>query len=323
MGLKEILKKQGGINLLRQYWNGGAFFTAVGEFLLLGRDKKALDILRLSAQYKIKKNLEKKYKNEIDEFQSNYADNMPHDTSNKVWVCWFQGLDNAPDLVKKCYKSLKQNLTDREIILITNNKKSDYVKFLKFILDKWKSGQITHTHMTDLLRLELLIRYGGMWIDATVLCTSNRKKIPDYFFNSDLFLYQTLKPGRDGQAQPISSWLISAKTNNKILMMTRYLCYEYWKKNDELVDYFLFHDFVVIALEHNEESWKKIIPIDNAAQHMLLLRLFDKYDENIWRAIKSHTPFHKLTYKFEMDDMIKKDTYYKAIIESRESGKIT
>lgn len=323
MGLKEILKKQGGINLLRQYWNGGAFFTAVGEFLLLGRDKKALEILRLSAQYKIKKNLEKKYKNEIDEFQSNYADNMPHDTSNKVWVCWFQGLDNAPDLVKKCYKSLKQNLTDREIILITSDNMSDYVKFPKFILDKWKSGQITHTHMTDLLRLELLIRYGGMWIDATVLCTSNRKKIPDYFFNSDLFLYQTLKPGRDGQAQPISSWLISAKTNNKILMMTRYLCYEYWKKNDELVDYFLFHDFVVIALEHNEESWKKIIPIDNAAPHMLLLRLFDKYDENIWRAIKSQTPFHKLTYKFEIEDTRKKDTYYKAIIESRESGKIT
>ena len=131
MGLKEILKKQGGINLLRQYWNGGAFFTAVGEFLLLGRDKKALEILRLSAQYKIKKTLEKKYKNEIDEFQSNYADNMPHDTSNKVWVCWFQGLDNAPDLVKKCYKSLKQNLTDREIILITSDYMRDYVKFPK------------------------------------------------------------------------------------------------------------------------------------------------------------------------------------------------
>lgn len=91
MGLKETLKKQGGMNLLKQYWIGGAFFTAVGEFLLLGKDKKALEILRLSAQYKIKKNLEKKYKKEINEFQSNYTDDMPHDISNKVWVCWFQG----------------------------------------------------------------------------------------------------------------------------------------------------------------------------------------------------------------------------------------
>lgn len=315
MGLKEILKKQGGMNLLRQYWNGGAFFTAVGEFLLLGRDKKALEILRLSAQYKIKKNLEKKYKKDINEFQANYTDNMPHDVSNKVWVCWFQGLDNAPDIVRKCYESLKKNLTDREIVLITRDNMNDYVKFPKFILDKWKSGQITHTHMTDLLRLELLIKYGGMWIDATVLCTSKREDIPDYFFDSDLFLYQTLKPGRDGQTLPVSSWLISAKTNNKILMETRFLCYKYWEKNTKLVDYFLLHDFVIIALEHNEQQWKKIIPRDNAAPHMLLLRLFDEYDENSWDAIKQQTPFHKLTYKFDEEQARVQNTFFSRVMK--------
>lgn len=47
MGLKEILKKQGGLNLLKQYWQGGAFFTAAAEFILLGKEKKALEILRL------------------------------------------------------------------------------------------------------------------------------------------------------------------------------------------------------------------------------------------------------------------------------------
>ena len=52
MGLKQIFEKQGGMNLLKQYWNGGAFFTAAGEFVLLGKDTKALEILRLSAQYK-------------------------------------------------------------------------------------------------------------------------------------------------------------------------------------------------------------------------------------------------------------------------------
>lgn len=323
MGLKEVFEKQGGMNLLKQYWNGGAFFTAVGELMLLGKDKKALEILRLSAQYKTKKNLEKKYKRKIDEFQFNYIDDKLHEVSDKVWVCWFQGLDNAPALVKKCYGSLKQNLTDREIILITSDNMCNYVQFPDFILDKWKNGKITHTHMTDLLRLELLIKYGGMWGDATVLCTSKRENIPDYFFNSDLFLYQILKPGRDGQAQPISSWLISAKTNNKILIMTRYLCYEYWKNNDELVDYFLFHDFMTIALEYNKDEWQKIIPRDNAAPHMLLLRLFDKYDEETWKAIKDQTPFHKLTYKFGDEDVKTADTYYKMIIETRESGETT
>lgn len=117
------------------------------------------------------------------------------------------------------------------------------------------------------------------------------EKISQIISSTQICFYQTLKPGRDGQAQPVSSWLISAKTNNKILEMARFLCYEYWKKNNEMVDYFLFHDFAMISLEHNEEEWKKVIPRDNAAPHMLLLRLFDKYDENIWNAIKSKHRF--------------------------------
>lgn len=315
MGIREVFEKQGGLSLIKQYWCGGAFFTAAGEFLLLGKGKKALEILRLSAQYKIKTNLEKKYKSEIQTFEKRYQDNEEHKVSNIVWVCWFQGMDQAPDLVKKCYQSLQENLTDREIILLTSENIQEYVEFPDYIIDKWKKGQITHTHMTDLLRLELLIKYGGMWIDATVLCTSKRERIPDYFFDSDLFLYQTFKPGRDGQAQPVSSWLISAKSNNKILQMTRYLCYEYWKKNNEMVDYFLFHDFLVISLEHNKEEWEQIVPRDNAAPHYLLLRLFDEYNEKMWNAIKEQAPFHKLTYKFSDEQMKVESSYYSILFK--------
>ena len=37
MNLKETFKKQGGIKLLKQYWQGGALFTGIGQFLLLGK----------------------------------------------------------------------------------------------------------------------------------------------------------------------------------------------------------------------------------------------------------------------------------------------
>ena len=316
MGLREIFKKQGGCNLIKQYHKSKVLHIALGEFLLLGRDKKALEILRLSVQFKTKQKLEKRYKKEIKYINEKYQNiKLEHRESNKVWVCWFQGLENAPELVNRCYKSLKDNLTDREIILITSENMSNYVKFPKFILEKWKKGYITHTHMTDLLRLELLIRYGGMWIDSTVLCTSKREEIPDYYFNSDLFIYQSLKPGRDGQAQLISSWLMSARTNNKILMMTRYLCYEYWKKNNSMVDYFLLHDFMSIALENNIEEWKHIIPRDNATPHILLLRLFDQYDTEMWYAIKNQTPFHKLTYKFDENQKKLPNTFYQYIMK--------
>lgn len=59
MGLKEILKKQGGTKLLKQYWQGGALYTGIGEFLLLGKSRTALEILRLSTTLKTKQKLKK------------------------------------------------------------------------------------------------------------------------------------------------------------------------------------------------------------------------------------------------------------------------
>lgn len=313
MGLKETFERQGGMGLIKQYWKSGAFFTAVGEFLLLGKSRTALEILRLSAQLKGKQKLERKYKGKLLEFDEKYDGTQEHGISNKVWVCWFQGLEEAPDLVKKCYQSLKENLTDREIVLITKENMQEYAEFPGYIMEKWERGQITHTHMTDLLRLELLLKYGGMWVDATVLCTRKREDIPEYYFDSDLFLYQSLKPGRDGNAQYISSWLMSAKTNNRILAAVKYLCYEYWKTNDSMVDYFLLHDFFSIVLEYYPEEWNQIIPCDNAAPHILLLRLFEPYDERIWQAVKAQIPFHKLTYKFEKGQITWKNTFYEEL----------
>ncbi len=318
MGLKQIFEKQGGKKLLKQYWKSGAFFTAVGEFLLLGKSRTALEILRLSTQMKARRKLEKKYKKRLVEFDKKYDVNLSHETSNKVWICWFQGMESAPVLVQNCYQSLKENLTDRELILITSENMADYVQFPDFIMDKWKKGQITHTHMTDLLRLELLITYGGMWVDATVYCTSKRKDISNFYFDSDLFLYQCLKPGRDGHSNYVSSWLMSAKSNNKLLMAARYLCYEYWKENKEMIDYFLLHDFMSIVLEYYPEEWNNIIPRDNATPHILLLRLFQKYDEQMWNAIRQQSPFHKLTYKFTEEQTKMKGTYYDVLFRERD-----
>lgn len=313
MSLKSILQKQGGMGLLKQYWHSGALGTAVCQFLLLGKSRTALEILRLSAQFKGRRKLYKRYKKALAAFDEGY-EQLPQERSDRIWVCWLQGMENAPQLVKKCYESLKTNLTDKEITVITAENMADYVDFPPYILEKWKKGIITNTHLTDLLRLELLIRHGGMWLDSTVLCTRPIDRIPDYYFDSPLFLYQCLKPGRDGHSHLCSSWLMSAKTNNRILMAARHLCYSYWAKENKMLDYFLLHDFLSICLEYYKDDWNAIVPCSNEAPHILLLRLFEPYNERLWAATQEQTPFHKLTYKFTPEKTQLPDTYYRHII---------
>lgn len=310
--LKYYLNKMGGLKMVMHYVKSHIFTYACLQVLINGTSKKSLEIVRLALSNKILKRLRKKnrklclkYKNSLNEQK------LIKERSNKVWICWFQGIGKEPFIVNACYKSIKDNIKNKDIILITDNNYKDYITFPSYIQEKIDKGIITKTHLSDLLRLELLIKYGGTWIDSTVYCSGSN--IPDYILNSDLFLYQCLKPGLDGEPLRISSWLITSTTNNEILLLTRELLYNYWKRNNYLIDYYLFHNFFELAIETYPEIWDKVVPTSNSVPHILLLRLFDKYDEYMWNEIKNMTCFHKLSYKLDTKSLEIKDTYYKNI----------
>lgn len=313
MNLISTFKKQGGTKLIRQYIKGRVLKTAIGQFILLGGSKTSLEILRNSVSLKIIKKLDKKYSEKIRDIELKY---IPSENNNerKVWLCWFQGLESSPEIVQKCISSIKKNIKDREVIFLDIESYKNYIKFPSYIEKKINKGIISGAHLSDLIRLELLDKYGGTWIDATVFCSSS--KIPKYMLDSELFMFQCLKPGSDGQATIISNWFITAKANHKLIFMIKELLYEYWKNNDELVDYFIFHDFFQILIDRYPEEWESVIPFSNSLPHILLLRLFEEYNEETWKAVLDMTPFHKLTYKFD-EDVTKLDgTYYKKILES-------
>lgn len=311
----KIYNKVGGTSILKQYKRAGVLGFALFEAIILGFSRKSLEILRLAVNNRILSKLRKRYKGFVEEYKvlNGYKNSVSHrKQSNKIWVCWLQEIENAPLVVQRCFESLNKYLADREIIVITDENYSKYVDFPSYIAEKFKSGVITRTHFSDLLRLELLIKYGGTWIDATVLCTGGN--IPEYILNNDLFVYQILKPGCDGHSTAISSWLMTSCTNNPILLLTRELLYEYWKKNNTMIDYFLLHDFFQIAIEAYPEEWKKVVQFSNEIPHILQLGLFDKFDEKRYSYIKDMTCFHKLSYKFDKKLFQKKNTFYDVII---------
>lgn len=108
---------------------------------------------------------------------------------------------------------------------------------------------------------------------------------------------------------------MTAEEGDRIISLTLALLYEYWRRNDGLADYYIFHDFFEIAVETYPEEWKKVVPFSNSTPHILLLRLFEQYDEQVWEAVKQQTAVHKLSYKNSETDMGKQGTYYRKILE--------
>lgn len=313
--LYNLYQKQGGSQLLKDYWRSGVLFYACSQIVLTGFSKKSLELMRNGVELKKYQKAKKKYHAVLELFDGAYRkSDKPMAHSKKVWVCWMQGIENAPELVKRCYRSLQENLTDREIVLITSENLKEYTDFPQYILEKYEKGLITHTHFSDLLRVELLCRYGGTWIDATVFCSGGT--IPAYMLDADLFMFQNLKPGADGSVLNISSWFMTSCANNKILLAVKDLLWKYWEKEDRLMDYFLVHHFIMMAREYYAEDWDKMVQFPNSFPHVLLLMVFEPFDQEKWEAVTEVCPFHKLSYKGDKVEMERSDTYYQYLMHS-------
>lgn len=287
----------------------GSFFT----ILINGFSTKTLEMIRLSIKLKQVRIMRKLVRPEIKKLTSlNEIIERKKESHKIIWVCWFQGIENAPDIVKRCYESIC-NVKNKEVILITNENYLQYTDFPKHIIDKWESGVITPTHFSDLLRVELLSKHGGVWLDSTVFLSDNL--LPSYLDNTSFFCFQVLKPGLDGHSIVCSSWAISSSKNNKILSITRDILYEYWLKNNKLSDYFLFHIVLSAVLIELDVMGVTTLKQCNSTPHTLQFEMFSKYSNLRWKEIISSGSVHKLTYKTN-DRKIESDSFIGRLLKN-------
>lgn len=239
-------------------------------------------------------------------------ESMPKkDNNDVIWFMWLQGIENAPLLVKRCYESLKKNIPDKKVIVLDEKNMSEYVELPDYIVKKWKSGIIGNAHFADMVRLELLIRHGGYWIDTTVLCTDS--SILKEIDNTELFMYSFYYFGFNPEIMTLNNWFMKSNTNNNILCLMRKFLYEYWKDMDRAVNYFIFMIFMTIAVEYYEQEYSRMPIVSQVDSHVLASYIYSRFNQNSYDLLKKTTGFHKLSTRFNKD-WIRKGSYYDVII---------
>lgn len=233
---------------------------------------------------------------------------------DKVWVCWLQGIDQAPEVVKKCVETIYKHAGRHgEVVILSEKNMSDYIQMPDDLLEMWKKGIIANTHFSDLLRLALLVEYGGVWIDSTSCLTED---LPDFVVNSDLFCFK---------AGPIakiiaSNWFFAAKPHNEILAKTQNLLYEYWRKEKRLVAYSIFHPFFTMAVESTpacREAWQQVPAFNDINAKVMADELFMPYSPERWKQILRFSFVHKLSYKFSEEEYRKPGTFYAMFMQGK------
>ena len=212
-----------------------------------------------------------------------------------IWVYWHQGFNDAPPIVRKAYSNLKKYAGTHKVITLDKDNISEYVQFPDYIYEKLRSGKISLTHFSDLLRMALLSNMGGYWIDSTILLS---RSLPHY----DTPFYSI----RNGRFNPRhvngggmwSAFFIGTGRKNAVAKYILDLFLNYWKEEEWLIDYFLV-DYSIAIAYYKFKDFKEVIdanPIDNAEVVKMATTLNCEFDKNTWDELYNSQAIHKLSW---------------------------
>lgn len=227
----------------------------------------------------------------------------------QIYFCWLQGEANLPPIIRCCYNSLRQNAGRYKIVFIDEQNFSNYVDIPPHIMDKFRAGKISRTHFSDILRFGLLERYGGLWLDSTILVTEPLENHKDFWRMS----YFTQKFSHERDIKICSTCISYGRwasyvqgtsvLHNPLFSFAKEFYSEYWHDYDNVIDYLII-DFIMALAYDNIAAVRKemdAVPINNKSIWTLLNILNLPYAAYPFDRILQGNFLNKLTYKRQLD----------------------
>lgn len=239
------------------------------------------------------------------------------DMRDRIWMCWWQGQEKAPDIAKKCMESVRKNASGREVVVITEKNYKEYVQLPQWLEEKYRMGIISRTHFSDVLRMHLLATYGGMWLDATVFCAEGGV---DACFREPVWSIK--RPGYGhisvGCGDFVTGTMQCGYEYRWVYVIFKDFLLHYWRSNDFLVDYLMLDYLIDLVRRNNRhvnDVFSRIEP-NNARSDNLIKIMNMPYDDALWQDMKRDTALFTLSWKqkyvLEKDG---KETFYAKLLK--------
>ncbi len=226
-----------------------------------------------------------------------------------IFVYWGQGFGQAPPLIRACVAALRANNPGERVHLLTDADLAYYVDVPEDLAAALAGNK---THFSDLLRLLLLEKFGGVWVDGTCFVSEPlRPHIDRALAEGSVFAFNYHGPY-------VSSWLLAARRGSYAMHLWRAAIFLWWERRGELIDYFLLHHFFEM-LHHLDPrfraEWDEGLRLSSAPPHALQTEMLRPYDPARFREIMAGSFAHKLRYKYQPYE-VTSDSYLAHVIRA-------
>ena len=133
---------------------------------------------------------------------------LPPSFPRQLFLLWFQGWEDAPEVVKLCRRSWEHHHPHWQIHFLDAGNLARYVDLDD--IGRWQSRDLNH--LSDVVRVCLLNRYGGAWADATCFCCQSLDGWLGKHLASGFFAFAAPAPDR-----LLSSWFLAATPSHPLV----------------------------------------------------------------------------------------------------------
>ena len=221
-----------------------------------------------------------------------------------IYMYWNTGWQNAPAICKQCRMSWQKRNPTWRVVSVDNTNLLQHVpdmpKRFPNVCTAQGKPRISIQSFSDVLRLSLLARHGGVWVDATVFCV---KPLDTWLSKHEAKFFAFSKPTPE---KLLSSWFL-ASTTDAILLKGWFARVErYWKKHSRPHTYFWVHlEFNVLCQQdaNARKLWSAVPKISADGPHAIQHK-GGIYTSPIPPFLRNHiaqhkSPVYKLNWKLQ------------------------
>ncbi|KHD77090.1 hypothetical protein MB27_13370 [Actinoplanes utahensis] len=203
-----------------------------------------------------------------------------------IFVYWAQGFEAAPPVVRACLAALRRSNGPVHAL-----SRADIGAYVDVPEDLAAALDGDHIHFSGLLRMALLEKFGGIWVDATCLVSEPlRPHVDRALAKSSMFAFNYTGPY-------LSNWFLASRRDSYVMHLWRAASFLWWEKRGEGLDPLLHHHIFEMLHRLDDRfraEWDDGLRLNATPPHALQSVMLRPYEPEMFQTIMEGAFVHKL-----------------------------